>query len=416
MTTTRFYLDRRHKEAGKPQPLKLCITKKGVAAYIPLGISVLPSQWNSVTQKVTDHPNKRTINAYLENRKTEIDNLIMSLTASGKLAGLTAVQIKNIVSERIDPDSERADLFASRFERFALSRTAARTRDLYAGTLKKLREFDSSLQTLTFDMITKEWLGRFAQHLIAEGLGKNSRNIHFRNIRAVFNDAIDNGITQNYPLRKFDMAPEETVKRSLTVEHLRELFSYPVDPWQQRYVDYFKLTFLLIGINTVDLLSCTHSDYRDGRLIYQRSKTGRIYNIKVEPETAELLEMYKGKDLLVNFGEGRTNYHNFTCKCDRGLKSIGTKEKVENPRWKPRSNKHRYHTRHVSAFPGLSVYWARHTWATIAYSLEIPDETIAAALGHGHGNRTTAIYIDKSIAKVDEANRRVMDWVLYGKI
>ena len=248
MTTTRFYLDRRHKESGKPQPLKLCITKKGVAAYIPLGISVLPSQWNSVTQKVTDHPNKRTINAYLENRKTEIDNLIMSLTASGKLAGLTAVQIKNIVSERIDPDSERADLFASRFERFALSRTAARTRDLYAGTLKKLREFDSSLQTLTFDMITKEWLGRFAQHLIAEGLGKNSRNIHFRNIRAVFNDAIDNGITQNYPLRKFDMAPEETVKRSLTVEHLRELFSYPVDPWQQRYVDYFKLTFLRKGL------------------------------------------------------------------------------------------------------------------------------------------------------------------------
>ena len=59
-----------------------------------------------------------------------------------------------------------------------------------------------------------------------------------------------------------------------------------------------------------------------------------------------------------------------------------------------------------------STYWARHTWATIAYGLDIPDETIAAALGHSHGNRVTAIYIDKSIAKVDEANRKVIDYLL----
>lgn len=415
MTTTRFYLDRRHKEAGRPQPLKLCITKKGASAYIPVGVSVLPSQWNSTAQKVVDHPNKRAINTYLENRKTEIDNLIMALTAEGRLAGLSAVQVKNIVAERIDPEARRADLFAERFRAFALSRTATRTRELYAGTLKKLYEYDGALSSLSFDMITKEWITRFSQHLAAQGLGKNSRNIHFRNIRAVINDAIDNGITQNYPLRKFDMAPEETVKRSLTVEHLRELFSYPVEPWQRRYLDYFKLTFLLIGINTIDLLSCSHDDYHDGRLIYQRSKTGRIYNIKVEPEAAEILERYRGSELLVSFGEGKTRYHNFTCKCDRGLKTIGTKQQVENPRWTPRSHKYRYHTQYVPAFPGLSIYWARHTWATIAYSLDIPDETIAAALGHGHGNRTTAIYIDKSIAKVDEANRRVIDWVLYGK-
>ena len=216
-------------------------------------------------------------------------------------------------------------------------------------------------------------------------------------------------------MRKFDMRPEPTVKRSLPVTHLRELFSYPCESWQQRYADYFKLTFFLIGINTIDLLSCKPSDYKDGRLQYQRAKTGRQYNIKVEPEAAELIEKYRGSELLVSFGEGRTSYHNFTAKVDKGLKSIGTTERVLNPKWREGNRKHRYHTKRVSAFPGLSVYWARHTWATIAYSLDIPDETIAAALGHGHGNRVTAIYIDKSIAKVDEANRRVIDWVLYGK-
>ena len=66
-------------------------------------------------------------------------------------------------------------------------------------------------------------------------------------------------------------------------------------------------------------------------------------------------------------------------------------------------------------FPELTTYWARHTWATIAASLDIPNETIAAALGHGYGNRITAIYIDFDRRKVDKANRRVIDWVLYGK-
>ncbi len=30
-----------------------------------------------------------------------------------------------------------------------------------------------------------------------------------------------------------------------------------------------------------------------------------------------------------------------------------------------------------------------------------------------HGNRTTAIYIDKSVANIDAANRKVLDYVLY---
>lgn len=415
MVSTRFYLDCRNKEPGKPQPLKLCLTKKGEAAYIPLDVTLLPEQWNSKTQKVIDHPNKRFINTYLENRKTEIDSLIMRLTMEGRLVGLSSIQVKNIVMEIISPDADKANLFAVRFKAYADSRRAENTRELYYTTLKKMGSFDNRLHSLTFDMITKDWLLRFSEYLTGQGLSKNTRNIYFRNIRAVFNDAIDRGITNNYPMRKFDTTPEETVKRSLSVESLRELFAYPVEPWQRKYVDYFKLTFLLIGINTIDLLSCTPANYKDGRLTYLRSKTGRLYNIKVEPEAAALIEQYSGRKLLVNFGEGRSKYHNFTGKCNKGLQAVGRVEQVPNPKWKPGSHKHRYHTRHISAFPGLSVYWARHTWATIAFSLDIPDETIAAALGHVHGNRTTAIYIDKSIAKVDEANRRVIDWVLYGK-
>ena len=67
-------------------------------------------------------------------------------------------------------------------------------------------------------------------------------------------------------------------------------------------------------------------------------------------------------------------------------------------------------------FPKLTTYYARHSWASIASSLDIPIETISAGLGHEYGNRITAIYINYDYRKVDLANRKVIDWVLYGKI
>ena len=61
--------------------------------------------------------------------------------------------------------------------------------------------------------------------------------------------------------------------------------------------------------------------------------------------------------------------------------------------------------------PKISSYWARHTWATIASSIDIPKDTISAALGHG-GNTVTDVYIRFDRRKVDEANRKVINYVL----
>ena len=62
-------------------------------------------------------------------------------------------------------------------------------------------------------------------------------------------------------------------------------------------------------------------------------------------------------------------------------------------------------------FPELSSYWARHTWATLAAELDIPKETISAALSHSTDD-TTSIYIRFNRKKIDEANRKVIDYVL----
>ena len=137
-----------------------------------------------------------------------------------------------------------------------------------------------------------------------------------------------------------------------------------------------------------------------------------MYNIKIEDEALAIINKYKGKKLLVSFTEKMTTYKTFVGKANKAYKKIGDVIKVENKGKTAHNRKFSYHINYKPYFPGLSIYWARHTWATIAFSIGIPEEIIAEALGHSHGNRTTAIYIDKSVANIDAANRKVIDYVL----
>ena len=193
-----------------------------------------------------------------------------------------------------------------------------------------------------------------------------------------------------------------TPKRSLSVEQLRTLISYPSEPTVAKYVDYFVLSFMLLGINMVDL--CHLPSINDGRIEYNRSKTSRLYSIKLEPEARELIDKHRGKKYLLDALDRYANHKDFVRRLNENLRKVGEMERVGRGGRKLRK----------PLFPSLSSYWARHTWATIAASLDIPKETIAAALGHG-GNTVTDIYIDFDRRKVDEANRRVLDWVLYGR-
>jgi len=414
MATIHLYLDKRSLNTDGEAQIKIGINKQGSSAYIPLHIKVLPSQWDAQKERVKDHTNKLTINNFIQSRKTEILNIIIDLTNKGELTKLTATQIKNKVQEILQPSLNKDNTFLSRLKSYASSRTAPSTKEKYWQTIKRILEYDKRAKSLAFEDITKDWLNGFDFFLSQYNKSKNGRNIHFRNIRAVFNDAIDNDITTCYPFRKFKIRPEATPKRSLSVNKLRGLFNYNVEPYQQRYLDMFKLSFFLIGINVTDL--CLLSEIsEDGYIEYRRAKTKRMYRIKVEPEALAIINKYRGRNQLLNLMDGISKPKTFTLKFDRALKEIGQSTMEHNPVWKPKTQKHRYIKVHHSAFPNLTSYWARHTWATIAAELDIPSETISAALGHSITNKTTAIYIDFNRRKIDEANRRVIDYVLYNK-
>lgn len=400
MARTKLYLDTRAVKDGKPAPLKIAINKKSKTALISLHVLLLPNQWDKRSGKVINHPNRLFLNNYITRRMLDVDTLVLKLAESGEIANMNALDIKNYILQQLSPakqENSKERLFAERFLKFAQSKKES-TQLVYMNTYKKMGQFCDDLDKLTFEDITKEWLTSYDTFLSETSPSRNARNVHFRNIRAVFNEAIDDGITKAYPFRRFKIRPVATIKRSLGVEQLRAIFSAPTDEHTEKALDIFKLIFLLIGINIIDL--CKLRTLNNGRINFHRSKTNRLYSIKVEPEAMEIINRHKGSEYLIDILDLHKNHRSYTIMLNKQLKEIGVVS--TDPNSKP-------------LFPQLTTYWARHTWATIAASLDIPKETIAAALGHG-GNTVTDIYIDFDRKKIDEANRKVIDWVLYGKL
>lgn len=288
--------------------------------------------------------------------------------------------------------------FVEYIEEFASTKTRKTTKEVYEYTKRKIEDFDPKC---TFETIDRSWLTKFERWMIGSGMKTNACAVHMRNIRAVFNYCIDEEYTTLYPFRKFKIKKEETRKRSLTVEQLRTLRDYPCEEYQIRYRDIFMLMFYMIGINAIDLFHAKDSDVVDGRLEYKRSKTGKLYSVLIQPEAQAIIDKYKGKNYLINVLDEYKNYKDFLHRMGDALKDIGPMERKGLGGKKIRQ----------PFFKDISSYWARHTWATIAASLDIPKEVISAGLGHEIGSSITSIYIDFNMKKVDDANRAVIDYV-----
>lgn len=386
MIATKFYLDTRKTKVGNPAPLMITIFIRKQTSYLNTGIKILPENWNAKAMQAKS----RTVQRRAEEILYSVNTILSQLTSEGRLDGMSAKEIRDVVRRQLSPADAKPTRFLDVLEQFALTRPKPRTTEIYFATRDRIRAFDQNADALRFDEITIGWLDRFDSFLASTSPKKNARNIHFRNIRAVFNYALTQGMTTIYPFRQYEIRPEATMKRALSIEQLRTLFTAEVEPWQQKYVDFFKMSFLLIGINTEDLTHATAIN--GGRLEYERAKTHRPYSIKVEEECQELIDKYRGRLYLLNVMDTYSKTSHWTSKVNNELQAIAKN----------------------IGLPKISMYWARHSWATIAAELDVPKETIAAALGHS-SNTVTDTYIHFDRNKIDRANRQVLDFVLYDK-
>ena len=303
---------------GNPSRVKIAICYRSKSAYIPTDIKVLQTNWDKTKGKVFGISNKVMLNNAIAKKKNEVDALVLKYNQDNKPFS-SVYEIRDLILKELGLSKADAETtmptFASYFKHFAMQKTNSKTQSVYLFTLKRMSDYDSNINTRRFEDITKNWLVGFDNHLSITSISKNGRNVHLRNIRAVFNDAIENDITSFYPFKSFKIRPVATRKRSLTVDELRTLMNYPVETHLQRYVDVFMLSFFLIGINLFDL--CHAKTICNGRLEYIRAKTGRLYSIKIEPEAQTIIDKYRGKEHLLSILENNRNYQDFLCRINK---------------------------------------------------------------------------------------------------
>ncbi|MBW9277651.1 site-specific integrase [Bacteroides fragilis] len=395
MAKTNFYLDTRRPKKNGTFPIKINVRHNG-KFLVSTDFNATPNEWTG-SEYVRGAENYRAKNIAVRNLKNKVDTFLILLEEKGKLKAISDKKLKEQIESLLKNQAPVEKRFIDYLDDFVATKEKENTIKLYLETKNRITNFD---ENCTFDTITRKWLEGFDKWMICNNLKVNSRAAHLRNIRAVFNYAIDNDETTLYPFRKFKIAREGTRKRSLSVEQLVTLRDFNCTNQAKEYRDMFMLMVYLIGINGIDLFDAKPPI--NGRIEYRRKKTGRLYSIKVEPEAMEIINRYAGKRYLINTAEVYGgNYKSYMATMGRNLRSIGMIQQEDDKRKRTGE----------PLFPEITTYWARHTWATIAAGLDIPKETISEALGHEIGSSVTSIYIDFNRQKVDDANRKVIDYI-----
>lgn len=396
MATASIFLDTRSVKKGGVSPLKITIRHRDTSSHLSLGIDLPPKFWKE--GRVVGHHDRHALNARISKTLGHVVEVIDELTRLRRIESMTATQIRDRALGMID--REAGDTLGTYFPR-AVERRHGRTRELYEITLKRLREFREDLDGIRFETLDRDFLIAFDRHLAKTSPSPNARAINMRNLRAVCNEAVEDGITTTYPFKGYQIQTVKTRKRALRAEDLRLLPDLAADQSERRYVDYFLLSFMLLGINIGDLCALREIT-PDGYIEFSRKKTHRLYRIRVEPEAKEIIDRWHGSRLLLDVGDTYRDgdgYKSFLGRMNKCLHVLGHTEIG------PKGSK----TRHP-VFPELTTYWARHSWATIAARLGVSRDVIRMALGHGE-ETVTDVYIDFDMALVEEANRKVLDHV-----
>lgn len=406
MAKITFYHDTR---SGSGEfPLKLRITHHSKSVHINLDIKLTPEQWDG--KKIVNHKSEKSLNDYITSKKTLAESAILTYGLTNSIDKLSANELKTIVESGGETATKKD---GNGFLKYYLTKQneAKRnsTRLSYESAINRMKSYDPLLSIKTFEDIDENYIRKMDAAWEETGLTTNSRAVYMRNIRAVFNDAIDDGLTTAYPFRRFSIKKAPTQKRNLSLDELRLLKDYPiVNEFQEKYRDLFMLCFYMRGINMVDLLALTKDNIRAGRINYIRSKTGKFYSVKLEPEMDAIFKRYKGTQYLIDVCDGakdrnefESKYKGFLQRMDRGLKKIG-----------PYTRKGLGGKKHIQPIlPNISQYWCRHTTATLMTDMGYSNEIIACSLGHEFGIKTTNIYIEYNQSKVDAANRALIDFV-----
>lgn len=272
-----------------------------------------------------------------------------------------------------------------------------RCSETYQTTLNSFMRFRKGMD-LTFGMIDSELMELYEAELRGQGLLRNTTSFYMRILRTNYRLAVEKGLTQdNHPFKHVYCGMDKTIKRSISFTEIKKIKE--LDLSQQPILDYardmFLFSFYTRGMSFVDMAYLRKQDLKNGYLSYRRKKTGQLLTIEWTEQMQAILDKYQPNPtlyllpiILKENGNERRQYQNQMMKINRRLKDIAALTRLSVP---------------------LSLYYSRHSWATIARRKDIPLAIISEGLGHD-SEATTQIYLDSIKSwEVDKANRKILN-------
>ena len=272
-----------------------------------------------------------------------------------------------------------------------------RTSETYTAALTSFMKFREGQDMLLCE-IDSNIMMLYEAWLKGKGICPNTTSFYMRILRAVYNRAVEKELTeQKYPFKHVYTGVGKTVKRAIplkSIKHIKEL-DLTLKPHLKYARDMFLFSFYTRGMSFIDMAYLKKSDLKNGIIIYRRRKTGQQLAIKWEKCMEDIISKY-GQNKSTNYllpvitnpdSDERTQYRNAICRINVALKEVAKLAGLHIP---------------------LTMHTARHCWASVAKSKNIPLSVISEGMGHD-SEETTRIYLaslDTSV--IDKANSLIL--------
>lgn len=272
-----------------------------------------------------------------------------------------------------------------------------RLSETYASALCSLKRFregeDIDMKDIDSDMIK-----RYEIYLRNRGVTPNTSSFYMRNLRAIYNRAVEKGlIFDKKPFKNVYTGIDKTIKRAVSLKIIKKIkeLDFSAKPTFEFARDMFLFSFYTRGMSFVDMAYLRKKDLSNGVLSYRRRKTGQQLYIRWEKCMQDIVEKYDNTTSLyllpiikpISNIEERKQYIYAAHNINHSLKIIGKKLEISVP---------------------LTMYVARHAWASIAKNKNVPLSVISEGMGH-NSEATTRIYLASlDTVAIDKANNMIL--------
>ena len=271
-----------------------------------------------------------------------------------------------------------------------------RTSETYRCTLKSFMQFREDKDVLLED-VDSDLMLMYEAYLRNRGLTKNSTSFYMRILRAVYNRAVEKDLTTNRnPFKHVYTGIDKTIKRAIPLKAIKQIknLDLSMQPSLDFARDMFLFSFYTRGMSFIDMAYLKKKDLSNGILSYRRHKTGQQLFIRWEKCMQEIVDKYNRDyyspyllPILQYPYDNRNQYKNALYRTNKSLKNVAKMVGLSIP---------------------LTLYVARHSWASIAKSKNIPISVISEGMGHD-SEMTTQIYLASlDNAVVDRANAQIL--------